>query len=91
MLAGDGVPHVRAQPIQIVQGIVAGADRSVRHQNDVSVAIPQQRLGWIGSATWVALETASDERVQVKSLAIESQRTVGKALLTLLRAPAAPQ
>ncbi|OYW44442.1 MAG: 16S rRNA (guanine(966)-N(2))-methyltransferase RsmD [Sphingomonadales bacterium 12-68-11] len=43
------------------------------------------RLGWIGPATWIALETASDEVVTVKSLAIESERRVGKAKLTLLR------
>jgi 16S rRNA (guanine966-N2)-methyltransferase len=44
-----------------------------------------RRLGWIGEATWVALETAYDEKVQVKGLAIESERKVGKAKLTLLR------
>lgn len=43
------------------------------------------RLGWIGPASWIALETASDEVVNVKSLAIESERRVGKAKLTLLR------
>ena len=47
------------------------------------------RLGWIGEATWVALETAHDEKIQVKALAIEAERKVGKAKLTLLR-PAAP-
>src|SRR5690606_7047198 len=35
------------------------------------------RLGWIGAATWVALETAEDEVVQVKALAIEAERRVG--------------
>jgi 16S rRNA (guanine966-N2)-methyltransferase len=45
-----------------------------------------QRLGWIGEATWIALETAFDEKVKVKALEIESERKVGKALLTLLRA-----
>lgn len=44
-----------------------------------------RRLGWIGEATWIALETAHDEKVQVKGLAIESERKVGKAKLTLLR------
>lgn len=43
------------------------------------------RLGWIGEATWVALETAEDEVVQVKALDIESERRVGKGKLTLLR------
>ena len=44
------------------------------------------RLGWIGEASWVALETAHDEVVQLKTLAIESERKVGKARITLLRA-----
>lgn len=43
------------------------------------------RLGWIGEASWIALETAAEEPVQVKALAIESERKVGKAKLTLLR------
>jgi 16S rRNA (guanine966-N2)-methyltransferase len=46
------------------------------------------RLGWIGEATWTALETAHDEKVQLKSLTIESERKVGKARLTLLRSTA---
>ena len=44
-----------------------------------------RRLGWIGEASWVALETGHDEKVQPKALAIESERKVGKAKLTLLR------
>lgn len=44
-----------------------------------------RRLGWIGEATWVALETGYDEKVQVKLLAVESERKVGKGKLTLLR------
>jgi len=43
------------------------------------------RLGWIGEGTWIALETAHDEPVQVKALAVESERKVGKARLNLLR------
>jgi len=48
------------------------------------------RLGWIGPGTWIALETAHFEKVQVKALEIETERKVGKAKLTLLRAPADP-
>ena len=48
------------------------------------------RLGWIGAGSWIALETAANEPVQVKALAVEAERKVGKALLTLLR-PAAPR
>lgn len=43
------------------------------------------RLGWIGEATWMALETAANEDPQVSGLEIETSRKVGKAKLTLLR------
>ena len=58
------------------------------HSGAGAVALDRlARLGWIGEASWVALETASDETVQVKTLAIESERKVGRAKLTLLRTP----
>ena len=44
-----------------------------------------RRLGWLGEATGLALETAHAEKVQVKGLAIESERRVGKGKLSLLR------
>jgi 16S rRNA (guanine966-N2)-methyltransferase len=43
------------------------------------------RLGWIGEATWIALETAKDEDVAIKRLTVDAERKVGKAKLTLLR------
>jgi len=43
------------------------------------------RLGWIGPASWVSLETGPDEPVAVKGFAIDAERKVGKARLTLLR------
>ncbi|MEM7703509.1 MAG: 16S rRNA (guanine(966)-N(2))-methyltransferase RsmD [Pseudomonadota bacterium] len=43
------------------------------------------RLGWIGEATWMALETAAKEEPQIAGLEIETTRKVGKARLTLLR------
>ena len=43
------------------------------------------RLGWIGPATWIAVETAHDEKVEVSLLEQESRRRVGKAGLSLLR------
>ncbi|TNE29626.1 MAG: 16S rRNA (guanine(966)-N(2))-methyltransferase RsmD [Alphaproteobacteria bacterium] len=44
------------------------------------------RLGWIGPATWIAVETSAKEDVAVKDLTIEAERKVGKAKLTLLTA-----
>lgn len=48
------------------------------------------RLGWIGEATWVSLETAHDEEPKVRALEAVAERKVGKARLTLFRATAAP-
>ena len=51
-----------------------------------------QRLGWIGDATWISLETAHTEDAKVRGLEVEAERKVGKAKITLLRkAPAAPE
>jgi len=44
-----------------------------------------RRLGWIGPATWVALETSHREEAEVKGMEIETVRKVGKAKLHLLR------
>ncbi|WP_379546371.1 16S rRNA (guanine(966)-N(2))-methyltransferase RsmD [Qipengyuania sp. DSG2-2] len=43
------------------------------------------RLGWIGEATWVAVETAAIEDVEVRLLSVDKERKVGKAKITLLR------
>jgi len=42
------------------------------------------RLGWIGPATWIAVETSVKESIEVKGLEIAAERKVGKAKLTLL-------
>ena len=50
------------------------------------VALEQlNRLGWIGPATWISLETALKEPAQVKGLEAESERKVGTARITLMR------
>ena len=46
------------------------------------------RLGWVGPASWISLETAADEPVAVKRLEIVAERRVGKAKLNLLRVEA---
>jgi 16S rRNA (guanine966-N2)-methyltransferase len=43
------------------------------------------RLGWIGPATWVSIETARDEPVEVAGFIAEPPRIHGAARLTLLR------
>jgi 16S rRNA (guanine966-N2)-methyltransferase len=43
------------------------------------------RLGWIGPGTWISLETAFNEEVEVAGFEIDATRTHGKARITLLR------
>ncbi|URW77140.1 16S rRNA (guanine(966)-N(2))-methyltransferase RsmD [Sphingomonas donggukensis] len=43
------------------------------------------RLGWIGPATWVSVETMKGEAVEVAGFAVDAERVYGKAMLTLLR------
>lgn len=43
------------------------------------------RLGWINEATWIAAETGFTEDLDVKGLAIDAERKVGKAKLWLMR------
>lgn len=43
------------------------------------------RLGWIGEATWVSLESEAGEDPKVRSLEAVAERKVGKARITLLR------
>jgi 16S rRNA (guanine966-N2)-methyltransferase len=48
------------------------------------------RLGWIGEATWVSLETGAGEVPKVRALEAVADRKVGKARLTLFRLKDAP-
>lgn len=51
-----------------------------------SVALDKlHRLGWIGPDSWVSVETGHSETVEVAGFAIDAERKVGKARLTLLR------
>ena len=43
------------------------------------------RLGWVGDATWISIETAKNEPVDVAGFAIDADRIHGKARITLLR------
>lgn len=56
------------------------------HSGAGAVALDKlARLGWIGEATWVSLETAADEEPKVRALEAVAERRVGKARLTLMR------
>ncbi|AUW58668.1 16S rRNA (guanine(966)-N(2))-methyltransferase RsmD [Sphingobium sp. SCG-1] len=43
------------------------------------------RLGWIGPATWVSIETSRRENIDVKGFEAETVRDIGKARIHLMR------
>ena len=43
------------------------------------------RLGWVGPATWVSIETQRNEPVEVAGFAVDADKIYGKARVTLLR------
>ena len=43
------------------------------------------RLGWAGPATWISIETAKPEEIELAGFEIDTSRAHGKARLTLLR------
>jgi len=44
------------------------------------------RLGWTNAATWISIETAKQEQVELAGFEIDATRVHGKARITLLRA-----
>lgn len=43
------------------------------------------RLGWAGPATWISIETAKQEEIDLAGFEIDTSRVHGKARITLLR------
>ncbi|WP_433910606.1 16S rRNA (guanine(966)-N(2))-methyltransferase RsmD [Sphingomonas yabuuchiae] len=51
-----------------------------------SVALDKlARLGWVGAGTWISIETAKQEEVELAGFTVDASRAHGKARLTLLR------
>ena len=50
-----------------------------------------KRLGWIGDATWISIETGRGEDIVAKRFAVDATRDIGKAHLTLLHPRASPE
>jgi 16S rRNA (guanine966-N2)-methyltransferase len=44
------------------------------------------RLGWTNAATWISIETAKQEQVELAGFEVDATRVHGKARITLLRA-----
>jgi len=43
------------------------------------------RLGWVAAGTWISIETAKQEEIDLPGFVVDASRVHGKARLTLLR------
>lgn len=43
------------------------------------------RLGWVSAGTWISIETAKQEEIDLPGFVVDASRVHGKARLTLLR------
>lgn len=81
---------VRAQSVLALGHAVAPLDLILMDppydSNAGAVALDKlARLGWIGDATWISIETAKPDRIDVAGFVEDVSRVHGKARLTLLR------
>lgn len=81
---------VRAQSVLALGHAVAPLDLILMDppydSNAGAVALDKlARLGWVGDATWISIETAKPDRIDVAGFVEDVTRVHGKARLTLLR------
>jgi 16S rRNA (guanine966-N2)-methyltransferase len=81
---------VRAQSVLALGHAVAPLDLILMDppydSNAGAVALDKlARLGWVGDATWISIETAKPDRIEVAGFVEDVTRVHGKARLTLLR------
>jgi 16S rRNA (guanine966-N2)-methyltransferase len=81
---------IRAQSVLALGHAVAPLDLILMDppydSNAGAVALDKlARLGWVGDATWISIETAKPDRIEVAGFVEDVTRVHGKARLTLLR------
>jgi len=92
------IAKLGAKGAEVRQGSVLSLPRAVAPMDLVMMDPPYNtgagavaldklgRMGWIGPATLVSIETSKAETIEVAGYVIEAQRDYGKARITLLRA-----
>ena len=85
VLRGSALALPRAEPFDLVF-----ADPPYAPGSGSSVASSVAAAGWLAPGGWLAIETARGERVEPAGFTVDVDRVVGRARLSLLRAPSSP-
>jgi 16S rRNA (guanine966-N2)-methyltransferase len=84
ILGGSALALPKSEPFDLVL-----ADPPYAAGSGTSAARAVAAAGWLAPGGWMAVETARADPVDPGDWLLEAERTIGRARLTLLRAPAA--
>jgi 16S rRNA (guanine966-N2)-methyltransferase len=82
LLRGSALALPKSQPFDLIFADPPYADGS-----GSAVAAAVRAAGWLSPAGWMAIETSRRDSVDPGDLIVEAEREVGRARITLLRAP----
>ena len=80
LIAGSALALPRREPFDLIF-----ADPPYATSSGAAVLRSIINARWLASGGWVCVETSRGERLDVVDLAVETQRDVGRARITLLR------
>lgn len=82
VLASSALALPKSQPFDLIF-----ADPPYAAGSGGAIVEAVDKAGWLASGGWLSVETARNETVDPAVFAIETEREVGRARLTLLRCP----
>lgn len=82
IIPGSALALPKAEPFDLVF-----ADPPYAAGSGSAVVEAVNRAGWLAPGGWLSVETAGGDEVAPGDFTLEATRTVGRALLTLLRRP----
>lgn len=80
VVAGSALALPRSEPFDLIF-----ADPPYAHGSGSAVVHSISNAGWLAAGGWLSVETARGEAADPGELALDSERDVGRARLTLLR------
>lgn len=80
VVAGSALALPRSEPFDLIF-----ADPPYAHGSGSAVVHSISNAGWLAAGGWLSVETARGESADPGELALDSERDVGRARLTLLR------
>lgn len=82
VLGGSALALPRSEPFDLLL-----ADPPYQQGAGTATVAAVASAGWLAAGGWMSVETARGDTVHARDLAVEAERDVGRARITLLRRP----